>query len=164
MKITSSGGRKYIKLVEAVGDDAGVSRQRVIATLGRIEAVRAGETNALINGLLRAADQPTIEDDMDDVILSSNGGPPVKRLNYATEVTGDKSKQTGQGEAYAPLAAVQIRGAGAGRADWGERGGQAAGVARCACCRTEGRLSNNWPPRTLVSSASWPSSPRSWRS
>jgi hypothetical protein len=34
----------------------------VIATLGRIEAVRAGESNALINGLLRAADQPTMDE------------------------------------------------------------------------------------------------------
>ena len=56
VKITSSGSRRYVKLVEAFRDDAGVPRQRVIATLGRIEAVRAGESNALINGLLRAAD------------------------------------------------------------------------------------------------------------
>ena len=62
VKITSSGGRQYVKLVEAFRDAAGVPRQRVIATLGRIEAVRAGETNALINGLLRAADQPTMEE------------------------------------------------------------------------------------------------------
>jgi transposase len=62
VKITSSGGRRYVKLVEAFRDDAGVPRQRVIATLGRIEAVRAGESNALINGLLRAADQPTMDE------------------------------------------------------------------------------------------------------
>jgi len=70
VKITSSGGRKYVKLVEAFRDDGGMPRQRVIATLGRIEAVRAGETNALINGLLRAADQPTIEDDVEGVAFA----------------------------------------------------------------------------------------------
>jgi transposase len=62
VKITSSGGRQYVKLVEAFRDETGVPRQRVIATLGRIEAVRAGETHALINGLLRAADQPTMDE------------------------------------------------------------------------------------------------------
>lgn len=62
VKITSSGGRQYVKLVEAFRDDTGVPRQRVIATLGRVEAIRAGESNALINGLLRAADQPTMDE------------------------------------------------------------------------------------------------------
>lgn len=62
VKITSSGGRQYVKLVEAFRDKAGVPRQRVIATLGRIEAIRSGESNALINGLLRAADQPTMDE------------------------------------------------------------------------------------------------------
>ena len=62
VKITSSGGRQYVKLVEAFRDESGTPRQRVIATLGRIEAVRAGENNALINGLLRAADRPTMDE------------------------------------------------------------------------------------------------------
>ena len=62
VKITSSGGRQYVKLVEAFRDEQGTPRQRVIATLGRIEAVRAGESNALINGLLRAADHPTMDE------------------------------------------------------------------------------------------------------
>ena len=38
VKTTSSGGRQYVELVEAFRDDAGAPRQRVIATLGRIEA------------------------------------------------------------------------------------------------------------------------------
>ena len=62
VKITSSGGRQYVKLVEAFRDAGGVPRQRVIATLGRLEAVRAGQSNALINGLLRATDQPTMDE------------------------------------------------------------------------------------------------------
>ncbi len=51
VKITTSGPRRYVKLVEAYRDAGGVSRQRVIATLGRIEAVRAGEADSLVNGL-----------------------------------------------------------------------------------------------------------------
>ena len=61
VKITRSAGRQYVKLVEAFRDDRGVPCQRVIATLGRLEAVRAGDSNALIDGLLRAAGRPKVE-------------------------------------------------------------------------------------------------------
>lgn len=67
VKITTSGPRQYVKLVEAFRDAAGVSRQRVIATLGRLESVRAGEADSLVNGLLRAAGKPTLEDGTGDV-------------------------------------------------------------------------------------------------
>lgn len=61
VKITTSGPRKYVKLVEAFRDEAGMSRQRVIATLGRLEDVQAGVASPLVNGLLRAAGKPTLE-------------------------------------------------------------------------------------------------------
>jgi len=67
VKITTSGPRRYVKLVEAYRDAGGVSRQRVIATLGRIEAVRAGEADSLVNGLLRAAGKPPLEEGTGDV-------------------------------------------------------------------------------------------------
>ena len=67
VKITTSGPRRYVKLVEAYRDAGGVSRQRVIATLGRIEAVRAGEADSLVNGLLRAAGKPSLEEGTGDV-------------------------------------------------------------------------------------------------
>jgi hypothetical protein len=60
VKIITSGPRRYVKLVEAFRDSRGVPRQRVIATLGRLEAVQAGEANPLIDGLLRASGQPTL--------------------------------------------------------------------------------------------------------
>jgi hypothetical protein len=62
VKITSSEGRQYVKLVEAFRDEAGVSRQRVIATLGRLEAVRTGDSDALINGLLRATGRASLDE------------------------------------------------------------------------------------------------------
>lgn len=62
VKITTSGSRQYVKLVEAFRDEAGVSRQRVVATLGRLEAVQAGGSNSLVNGLLRAAGKPTLDE------------------------------------------------------------------------------------------------------
>ena len=62
VKITTSGPRKYVKLVEAFRDERGVARQRVIATLGRLEHIQAGKGDALLNGLLRASGKPTLEE------------------------------------------------------------------------------------------------------
>jgi transposase len=62
VKITTSGPRKYVKLVEAFRDERGIARQRVIATLGRLEHIQAGRGDALVNGLLRAAGKPTLEE------------------------------------------------------------------------------------------------------
>ena len=53
VKVNRSGGRSYLKLVEAFRDDAGQPRQRVIATVGRLEQVRAGAADALVNGFRR---------------------------------------------------------------------------------------------------------------
>jgi hypothetical protein len=70
VKITTSDKRQYVKLVESFRDERGVSRQRVIATLGRLEAVLAGQSNALISGLLRAAGKPTLEQGTGDVAFA----------------------------------------------------------------------------------------------
>ena len=67
VKVTTSGPRQYVKLVEAYRDTAGIARQRIIATLGRIEAIRAGEADSLVNGLLRAAGKPSLKDGTGDV-------------------------------------------------------------------------------------------------
>jgi hypothetical protein len=67
VNITTSGPRQYVKLVEAFRDAAGASRQRVIATLGRLETVQAGESDALLNGLLRATGRPTLEEGTGEV-------------------------------------------------------------------------------------------------
>ncbi len=56
VKLTRSGSRSYVKLVEAYRDDQGVSRQRIVATLGRLEQVRTGGADALIRGLHRVID------------------------------------------------------------------------------------------------------------
>jgi hypothetical protein len=55
VKITTSGTRQYVKLVEAFRDAGGISCQRVIATLGRLETIRDGDSDSHVNGQLRAS-------------------------------------------------------------------------------------------------------------
>lgn len=62
VRITRTAGRSYVKIVEAFRDDTGASRQRVVATLGRLEHVRNGGTDALIKGLLRVSGSPAAAD------------------------------------------------------------------------------------------------------
>jgi hypothetical protein len=53
-KVTSSGGRRYLQLVEGYRTEDGKVRQRTIGTIGRIEDLQGGALDALINGLNRA--------------------------------------------------------------------------------------------------------------
>lgn len=48
VKITRLVGLAYVKLVETYRDEAGAPRQRAVATLGRLEQVRAGGADALV--------------------------------------------------------------------------------------------------------------------
>lgn len=52
VKITTSGGRRYVQLVESYRDDAGRVKKRTVATLGRLDQV-GGELDSVINGLLK---------------------------------------------------------------------------------------------------------------
>jgi hypothetical protein len=53
VKLTRSGSRTYVQLVESFRDDSGKPRQRTLATLGRVDEVD-GQVDSLINALLRA--------------------------------------------------------------------------------------------------------------
>jgi len=54
-RITRSGGREYLQLVQSYRNEAGAPRQRVIATLGRLDQLQAVSLEPLIRGLQRAA-------------------------------------------------------------------------------------------------------------
>ncbi len=60
VRITESGGRRYLQIVESYRNDAGKPRLRVIANLGRVDGMKDGHLDALIRGLSRAAgrDEP----------------------------------------------------------------------------------------------------------
>jgi len=54
VKITTSGPRRYVQLVESYRDDAGRVKKRTVATLGRLDQV-GGELDSVISGLLKVA-------------------------------------------------------------------------------------------------------------
>lgn len=54
-RITESGGRRYLQIVESFRNEAGKPRLRVIANLGRVDEMKDGQLDALIRGLSRAA-------------------------------------------------------------------------------------------------------------
>jgi hypothetical protein len=53
-KITRSGGRQYLQLVEGYRNEEGKVRHRVVANLGRLEDLTPARLDPLINGLNRA--------------------------------------------------------------------------------------------------------------
>ena len=54
VKVTTSGPRRYVQLVESYRDDAGRVKKRTIATLGRLDQL-TGELDAVIDGLLKVS-------------------------------------------------------------------------------------------------------------
>ena len=53
IKLTRSGGRCYVQLVESYRNEEGKPRQRTVATVGRLDEA-GGAVDSLPNGLLRA--------------------------------------------------------------------------------------------------------------
>lgn len=56
-RITESGGRRYLQIVESFRNEAGKPRLRVVANLGRVDRIKEGQLDALIRGLSRATGQ-----------------------------------------------------------------------------------------------------------
>ena len=54
VKVTASGPRRYVQLVESYRDDAGRVKKRTVATLGRADQL-GGELDSVIDGLLKVS-------------------------------------------------------------------------------------------------------------
>ena len=54
VKITASGSRRFVQLVESYRDDAGRVKKRTVATLGRLDQL-GGELDSVISGLMKVA-------------------------------------------------------------------------------------------------------------
>ncbi|PRP68583.1 IS4 family transposase, partial [Chromobacterium amazonense] len=52
VKVTKSGPRRYVQLVESYRDENGLPKQRTVATLGRLDQL-GSELESVIAGLLR---------------------------------------------------------------------------------------------------------------
>lgn len=61
VKITTSGSRRYVQLVESYRDDAGRVKKRTVATLGRLEQL-GGELDSVISGLLKVTGREPLGD------------------------------------------------------------------------------------------------------
>ena len=57
LKITRSGPRQYLQLVEAFRDDAGKAKHRTLVTLGRLDQI-TGDLDSVISGLLKVTGRP----------------------------------------------------------------------------------------------------------
>ena len=57
VKVTASGPRRYLQLVEAYRDEHGKPKQRTVATLGRLDQID-GQLDQVIAGLARATGKP----------------------------------------------------------------------------------------------------------
>ncbi|WP_449406408.1 hypothetical protein, partial [Paracoccus thiocyanatus] len=51
VRISKSGERRYLQLVESYRNEAGQPRHRVVANLGRIDGMQDGHLDPLIRGL-----------------------------------------------------------------------------------------------------------------
>ena len=60
VKVTTSGPRRYVQLIESFRDDAGHVKKRTVATLGRADQLR-GELDSVIDGLLKIAGREPAE-------------------------------------------------------------------------------------------------------
>ncbi|WP_189535020.1 IS1634 family transposase [Paludibacterium paludis] len=62
VKITTSGGRRYIQLVESFRDENGRVKKRTVATLGRLDQLQ-GELHTVIQGLQKVSGiEPSVSD------------------------------------------------------------------------------------------------------
>jgi hypothetical protein len=57
IKITRSGPRQYLQLVEAFRDGNGQSKHRTLATLGRLDQI-TDDLDSVISGLLKLTGRP----------------------------------------------------------------------------------------------------------
>ena len=57
IKITRSGPRQYLQLVEAFRDDSGKAKHRTLVTLGRLDQI-GGHLDSVISGLLKVTGRP----------------------------------------------------------------------------------------------------------
>jgi hypothetical protein len=71
-RISESGGRRYLQLVEGHRDETGKVRIKVVANLGRLDRLSPAKLDPLINGLNRAVGR--LENTADDISYESSVG------------------------------------------------------------------------------------------
>lgn len=80
VKLTRSGSRRYVQLVESYRDESGKPRQRTIATVGRLDEAD-GAVQSLLSGLLRATGQPAATTGANSSAAVDTSGAPSVRFD-----------------------------------------------------------------------------------
>lgn len=70
VKITSSGTRQYVQLVESYRDDAGLVKKRTVANLGRVDQI-SGDLDAVIRGLMKVSGQGSFSPEAPEVAFET---------------------------------------------------------------------------------------------
>lgn len=60
VKVTTSGPRRYVQLVESFRDEPGLVKKRTVATLGRLDQL-GGELDSVIDGLMKVAGRKLVQ-------------------------------------------------------------------------------------------------------
>ena len=93
VKITTSGPRRYVQLVESYRDETGRVKKRTVATLGRLDQL-TGELDAVIDGLLKVSGRQPVGAKTAASALgaaaSASGAIPASSLSFeAGRALGD---------------------------------------------------------------------------
>ena len=70
VKITSSGTRQYVQLVESYRDDGGLVKKRTVANLGRVDQI-SGDLEAVIRGLMKVSGQNIVPPEAPEVAFET---------------------------------------------------------------------------------------------
>ena len=70
VKVTTSGSRQYVQLVESYRDDSGRVKKRTVATLGRLDQL-GGDLDSVIRGLMKITGQDPRSLDSPEITFDS---------------------------------------------------------------------------------------------
>lgn len=81
VKVTTSGTRRYVQLVESYRDEAGRVKKRTVATLGRLDQL-TGELDAVIDGLLKVSGREPVGAKTAASALAAPAAIPASSLSF----------------------------------------------------------------------------------
>ena len=81
VKVTTSGPRRSVQLVESYRDETGRVKKRTVATLGRLDQL-TGELDAVIDGLLKVSGRQPVGAKTAASALAAAAAIPASSLSF----------------------------------------------------------------------------------